>query len=448
MKYFLILIVFLCLAYPAHAHAHKRRYRELARTEVGLMNNVVTCLTNKDSIGYFYLFPPFDTLWRMVMHNQDNNPDAQRALNALKEHPQALLQFDPYYNPKIMSRFENVLLKGEDSGIHWNGLAMQRYELVKENPTRDLPGYDNISPERFKGYIFVRDVIGRLTFCITIMEIQKINGYFFGGQVINILEASSIDQYILKETQERKYFEWMEKHRNDDSVKTPVALKKAGDTSGGKNKNLQIVNTDDEKTQIRKQVIDRKYYEGKFDDEIPVKLYIRYLKDVKSGTLTFFEGLYRFGDQANYVKLDITKDADGKWLMNDDPPVGTMELELENKTYTGSWTNNENGTGYDAVLKQTVISEKKLVQLDNMLEKGIYGNADEPSIEKPLADTSAEGKSAKVERLEKKIQRQKEREKEREKQRKLDEKAEKDEQKENELPKEIPKMKVKDNTWE
>src|SRR4051812_26252528 len=128
MKYFLALSFLLCLVISSRdSYARKRRYRELPRTEVALMNNVVSCLTNKDSTGYFYLFPPFDTLWRMVMHNNDNSPETVRALNALKEHPQSLLQFDPAFNHRIMSRFAAVLEKGEDSGIHWNGLVMQRY---------------------------------------------------------------------------------------------------------------------------------------------------------------------------------------------------------------------------------------------------------------------------------------------------------------------------------
>ncbi len=90
---------------------------------------------------------------------------------------------------------------------------MQRYELNRE-PTTDksLIGYDKIAPERFKGYMFVRDLLGRLTFCIAITEIQKIDGYFYGGQVTNILEASNIDQYILKGRKEQEYFDWLAKH--------------------------------------------------------------------------------------------------------------------------------------------------------------------------------------------------------------------------------------------
>ncbi len=408
------------------------------------MQNVLGCLIHKDSLSYFYLFPPFDTLWSLVMHNHDQAPETVKALNELKEHPQALLQFDPYYNHDILARFERVVVKGEDSGIHWNGVVIQRYELIKEPLTRDLAGYDRISPERFKGYLFVRDMMGRLTFCITITEIQKINGYFFGGQVINILEASTIDEYTFKEKEEKKYYEWLAKNMNSDSAKNMLRKKNradtsANDTTAGKNKNLQISNplTEEDKQQVRKEVIDRKYYEGKFDDEIPVKLFIRYLRDVKSGKTSFYDGLYKFGDQLNYVKLNITRDSDGHWVMEDDPPVGSLELELNNRIYTGSWTNNESQTGYDVVLKPADISEKKLEALDRILEKGESGRSDADVID--ADEKPAEDKDPKVVRLEKKIKKEKEREKKRleeeEKEKKMNEDA----------PKEKPKPKVNDN---
>src|SRR6202042_183648 len=99
------------------AHAKKRRYNGLPRTEVELMNNVLNCLRYKDSISYYNLFPPFDTLWHMVLHNSDQSPETQQQLSKLKEHPQSLIDFDPYYNHEIMGRFDAMLQKGEDSGI-------------------------------------------------------------------------------------------------------------------------------------------------------------------------------------------------------------------------------------------------------------------------------------------------------------------------------------------
>jgi len=391
MRFFLILLfLFSLFAGDCLAFGRKDNYRGLTKDEVGLMNNVVGCLANKDSVSYFYLFPPFDTLWAMVMHNPDHSPETVNALNHLKEHPQSLLEFDPYYNPRIMGGYFKVLKKGEDSGIHWKSIAIQRYELYKENPTKKLEGYDKIAPERFKGYLFIRDILGRLTFCVTITEIQKINGYFFGGQVQNILEASTMDEFFAKENEEKRYFDWLAKHPQADSSNNDSTQKGITDSAKGKNDTsaaskgvdiLNIVVPDDDKQQTRKEVVDRKYYEGKFDDEIPVKLFVRYMKDGKSGKTVAYDGLYKFGDQKEYVKLTIIVNPDGKWVMDDDLPLGSMELELKNRVYTGTWLNNENQTGYDVVLTQTVIQPRKLEQLDNILEKGLSGRIDEKSFE-------------------------------------------------------------------
>ena len=383
MKYLITAIVLISLsAAPLRVFAGKHKHRGLPLTEIELMDDVLSCLRYKDSPSYYTLFPPFDTLWHMVLHNTDNSPETVQQLNALKEHPQSLINFDPYYNHDIINRFSAILRKGEDSGIHWNTIVMQRYELQKQTPTKNLIGFDKIAPERFSGYIFIRDLLGRSTFCISISEIQKINGYFFGGQVINILEASTIDEFKNRENEERKYFFRLAEDakndtgRSDTSVVKDTATLIISEHPQTANNNLAVIDTtDDDKPKTRKEVVDRKYYEGRFDDEIPVKLFIRYMKDPRSDKVGFWDGLYKFGDQANYVKLNIAKNAEGIWIMEDEPPVGIMELELKNKIYTGSWTNNGNQTGYDVVLTQTDILPKKLEELDNILEKGLSGSA-------------------------------------------------------------------------
>lgn len=400
MRYFLAALL---LIVGFTSLAGKRRYRGEPRSEVGLMNNVVGCLSHKDSTGYFYLFPPFDSLWALVMHPPDRSPEALRDLNHLKEHPKSLLQFDPMYNHQIMARFLNILMKGEDSGIHWDNVVIQRYELSRMVPNRELIGYSRIVPERFKGYLFVRDIVGRLTFCITITEIQKINGYFFGGQVLNMLEASTIEQYLKKEVEEQKYFDWLAKSRQVDSAKSDSVKNGLLDTSSvtldsaiiKRQALLGVSLIEDDSFKGRREVVDRRYYEGKFDEEIPVKLFVRYMKDLRTGKINAYDGLYKFGDQVSYVLLHIVRSDDGKWTMEDDPPIGTMELELKNRVYTGSWTNNDNQTGYDVELKQTDITAGKLMQLEKILDLGLSGRVDEASVgnksKKDKADKNTKG---------------------------------------------------------
>ena len=219
---------------------------------------------------------------------------------------------------------------------------------------------------------------GRSEFCITIKEIQKLEGHFFGGQVVNILEASTIDQYLAKEIKEQQYFEWLAKHPIVDTPKVDSAKAAAAADS-------LTAAADDDAVKIRKEVVDRKYYEGMFDNEIPVKLYVRYMKDLHTGKVAYYDGLYKFGDQKNYVRLDITL-MDGKWVMEDDPPVGTLELVLKDKMYTGSWLNNDNGTGYDVLLKQTDLPQKRMEELEKILERGLSGAANQETLPEKSAD--------------------------------------------------------------
>ena len=425
MKGLFVFLIFILLnSIPADAIGGKHKYSGLPRTEVELMDRVLECLKNKDTISYFNLFPPFDTLWGMVNHNADQSPEAIKELNQLKEHPTVLIDLDPYYNHAIIGRFAQALGKGEDSGLNWKGIIMQRFELQKQGITRGMEGLQRIAPERFKGYLFVRDMLSSTTYCITITEIQKIKGFYFGGQVLNVLEASDIDQYLAREAAERKHVAKIKQQSDDrqknDTVKkvkisaitmaasidttsdsfiiaryladsTREALTKGATTKDGDTIPQLPVDTakirrdklllsspsaDDDPSKMRHEVVDRRFYKGKLDDEIPIELYVRYMKDVK-GKVSGWDGLYKFGDMQQYIKLDITK-PDDKWLFEE--PAGTMELELSGKTYTGSWTSGENLTGYDAELTQKEISQKKIETLDKILENGSWGKTDKQKI--------------------------------------------------------------------
>ncbi|MES2700994.1 MAG: hypothetical protein V4649_00050 [Bacteroidota bacterium] len=394
----LLLVLIICSG-DVHAYGRKDK-RGLPRTEAGLMDNIVGCLQNRDTIGYYNLFIPFDTLWGLVLHNADRTPEAQGALNVLKEHPQTLLEFDPRYNRAIIDRFNMVIQKGIDSGIHWNAVKMQRYELKKQAiTTTRLAAYNLLAPERFQGYMFIRDMLGRTNYCVSITEIQKVNGYFYGGQVVNMLPASSIDEFLGNEDKERRYIAWLAEH---PVVDTPVADSAKND-SLKKADALGIAVEDDENKSIKREVVDRKYYEGSFDEEIQVRLYVRYMKEPGPGKPVAYDGLYKFGDQKSYVRLDITRTADGKWLMEDDIPVGVLELVLKERTYTGVWTNSDQN-GFDVVLKQTGVPQKKVEALDNILDRGFSGRLDEESFttDTAAAKGAAAGKEKDKEKTKKK----------------------------------------------
>ncbi len=416
-KHTFLVLLFLSLlagALNVDAGRHGRRYKTLPATEGDLVGRVMKCLQNQDTIGYFNLFPPFDSLWQMVMHNPDHSPEAVAQLNELKEHPRTLVEFDPYYNPAIMDRFSYVLKKGADSGINWPTVVLARYELEKQPAGRSMVGYEKVAPERFIGYVFLRDLGARTTFCVTLSEIQKFKGTFVGGQVNNIMEAATIEEYNRRVEYEHNYFVRVSLAEADsamanakadslhaDSVKRGF-LKEAradsvmGTDSLGKKKIslLSGAMADDDTLKIRREVVERKYYEGKFDDEIPVEMLVRYMKDPQNGSKMYWDALYKFGDQKSYIKLEVTKTGD-KWEFDDDPPVGSMELILKNKVFTGSWVNNESQAGYDVVLKESAVPPRKLEKMEKILEEGLSGRTDEADVQSEKTESGKNQKSKK-----------------------------------------------------
>ena len=102
MKRIVLLLLVLLAGTCASAQYWRKPKRQWPKTEGELMYKLVACLQHKDTAGYYELFPPFDTLWSMVMHNSDKSPQTQKELNNLKEKPQVLIEFDPLYNLSLI----------------------------------------------------------------------------------------------------------------------------------------------------------------------------------------------------------------------------------------------------------------------------------------------------------------------------------------------------------
>jgi hypothetical protein len=244
------------------------------------------------------------------------------------------------------------------------------------------------------------------------MEIQKVNGFYCGGQVLNVLEANNIDDFLNKERAELNYLahrpppeDKSDKERptrdpgtdstlTDSFGITSTAIAPPVDSAKYKKDILMAPSVaEDEGSKIRREVVDRKYYKGKFDDDIPVELYVRYMKDVKDKVTKYWDALYKFGDMSEYVKLDVSMTQDAKWLFEE--PVASMELDLAGKVYSGSWTNGGNQTGYDVELSQKELSQKKIEELDNILENGLWGKTDRQNIKEDEEDNPKKKKNKK-----------------------------------------------------
>jgi hypothetical protein len=155
---------------------------------------------------------------------------------------------------------------------------------------------------------------------------------------------------------------------------------------------------DEEDDDVRKEVVDRKYYEGLMDNEIPVKLYLRYLR-VPGGKKQLYDGLYKLGDNRRYVRVDISRDKKGIWIIEDEKSVGVMELMLEGNKYKGSWVNAD-GNGFDVELAEAGTPPGKIEALDGILDRGMSGKLDETKFDEAVKKIKSKEAKAKGEKSE------------------------------------------------
>ncbi len=429
IRTYLLCALLLLAASTTHAQRWKHRQPVWPKTEGQMMHKLLSTLQTKDTGSFFALFPTFDTLWSMVLHHTNKTPEVQKALDRLREHPQILVEFDPLYNHSIIGNYAHVLAKGEDSGLSWSNAVMARYELHLSEPTSTLRGYEQVAPERFEGFMFVNDGFNRVTFCIRVAEIQKIKGNFFGGQVLNVLRAKTTDEFLRKEQQERSFFAWLAEHPDTILIDTSAAAVAArADSTEEAQQKLKTAEEEENKNK-RREVIERRYFEGTLDNEIPLVLYIRFMKQLP-GKPQQYDGLYQLGEHKRYLRLEISRSKDGKWIIEDEEGVGTMELTQNGKTFTGTWMNADDN-GYDVLLRQTGAPEYKIEKLDEIIDQKLSGRLDEKLMDK-LAAAEEKKKQKEAAKQEKK-----ERKKKKEANKKdTDKKDEKKPDKESNTPKE------------
>ncbi|MBA3828672.1 MAG: hypothetical protein H0X33_07030 [Taibaiella sp.] len=369
----LYIICLLFCSITCLAIGKKKKYDGPPRSEAELIARTLNCLQYADTFTYDALFPTTDTVWKQIVEYRATDQQQSEKIGYIRMHPEKVRQFDPFYNPLINKSFAYVEKKGSDSGIHWHDILLMRYELQKIKLTRDMVGYELVVPIRYKGFVFIKDMISRKDYVFAMNEVQMMNNFWYGGQVINIFEARSVDEYLAKDFAEMR----LRKRMQELGITDEIA---ATDSLGNKVKQNEDEDEDESK-KPQKEVADRKYYVGKFDNEIPVKLYIRYLKGNCPGGVCSWQAIYKFGDQDDYIKLDVEKKADSTWEFTEDPPIGGMDLKLKGKIYTGNWMGADNETGYDVRLTESDASPAKVKALDNIIENHLWAK-DAPDKEK------------------------------------------------------------------
>jgi hypothetical protein len=339
------------------------------KSEDLLVDRLVANLRSKDVVSYANQFAPFDTMWRIATQLVPaSEPEAKRLAN-IKSHPERLRQFDPKINSAIEQQFKIVLQKGTDSGIHWSEVVMMRYELEKMMLSKEMVGFEKVAPVRLQGYIYLMDNLSSKIYMVAVRNIFGLDNKIYGGEVVNVLEAQNVDEFHDKLAAERK----VEKQRllaemygsPDEGSDSAVAQNKTKNESG-------VGDEEDEesdKKKVLKRVLDRKLYVGKLDDEIRIELYLRSLQGACPEPVCGWEAIYKFGDNEEYIKLEVTRKPDGKWHFLEDSEEGAMELVLNGSSFTGQWISPQDKTEYEVKMEERVeVKPKKLYALDEMIE--------------------------------------------------------------------------------
>jgi len=325
------------------------------KSEAELVESLIISLQNKDSRSYIDLFPGFDMMSQLIMENADKGSETYRKMQYLQENYEARLHYDSTMKQALDRNFVDFIRQGTAAGIHWDRIIFLRYELDKIRTGRGLLD-EKIAPLRFLGYVFVKDQLTRKTFAFTVFDIMQINDLWYGGELANVFQASTKDQFHEKLAAEKKRL------RNLELGIVDTTAEAKGHVTGD--------DEDTDKPSLLKEVVERKFYTGTFDNEIQVQLYVRYIRGGCPEVICSWDALFKFGDQDGYVKMDVSRNPDGSWLFSED--LGGMELMLKGDTYTGSYASSSDKTEYVVKFRETPIPPKKVMALDEMLELGTY----------------------------------------------------------------------------
>jgi len=347
MHRFFFFLSLLCFCSNANAQV---------KTEAALIDALMKSLRSEDSKAYTQLFASADSMINWVLRNGDKGSKTYQRMLYLQNNYAAKQELDSSIVQTTAKNFNDFLKQGTVIGVHWDHTIFMRYELQKIRTHEGLPE-ENITPLRFLGYVFIKDLLTRKSYGFTVYNIMQVNDQWYGGQLVDIFPAANKEDFQKELVAEKKR----------------QRLKELGivDTTEVKKQYSYDDEEDEDKPSSMKEVLDRKYYKGKFDNEISVQLYVRYIKGNCPEVICSWEALFKFGDEDDYIKMDVSRTPDGKWTFIED--LGGMELTLDGDTYTGSYASSSDKTEYVVKFVESPISLKKVQKLDEMLEFGVHG---------------------------------------------------------------------------
>ena len=336
---------------------------------------ILRCLQREELMNYTQLFPSVENMSRWIIEVSPPRSNAyQKAVFYLNK-PELLHIMDTSIRNARKKEFNKMLHKAENIGLHWSKTILLNYELERMKKTRDTV-LEKIAPERFLGYVFVKDQVTDSVYCFTVSDLQMIKGNWYGGYLKNLFRAETKAEYELQRMVEEKFYAKLAHHKTD-SV------------------NLVIDSLDDSRNDF---IVARKYYEGTLDGYIPIELYIRYIKDTCAEDVCRYEALYKFGDNEDFISLRVSK-KEKEWTFREDKYNAFMQLTLGKIKYTGIWNDPAEHIKYKAVLTELEELPEETKDLDAELDQAIVermqaiANGEEPEKDVEIENTETSDKT-------------------------------------------------------
>ncbi len=357
-----VVVVVAAFVVSFQATAQKDSEKELAK-------EIIISLQTADDSSYVALFPTMKLMRDLAYTYSTVDTYQLQRIFTLRRNIRHLREFDAEVNSSIVDQFDFVRQKGSDSGIHWGDILIAKYEFDKQRLPRELIGFELIAPIRMQGYIFIRDMLTRIRYGIAVKDIFMMDGKWYGGRVINILQASNVAEYEESLRDEEIELRKLLIAKANGTLDSLLAAKDSVRKSNIKVSQLYDDEEEEEEKDMYKEIVDRKLYTGYFDKQMKVELYMRFIKGTCPETVCEWEAMYRFDDMDEFIVLDVERREDGTFVMTEEE-VGVMELKLQGTTFTGNWTAFSDKTEYEAYLKEEAeMRDRKLFKLDRMFEE-------------------------------------------------------------------------------
>ncbi|MGC4079400.1 MAG: hypothetical protein QM702_20630 [Rubrivivax sp.] len=324
-----------------------------ANSESDLLLHIAASFVQADSDAYAAVFPSADSIVAITLRRAPDSTEQYAQARALAGNTIALADQDSLIRKNAFVLFRYIFYRGSALGVHWSDVLMNRYELEALHKTRDA-ALEAVAPERFVGYVFLEDMQTRKIFTLALSDIRKMEGKWYGGEANFIFEAKTKDEFNQKLKAEKK--------RILKGLADSVLL--------ANNVPPDSTVDEDEISMKRKQVAERKYYIGWLDDDIPVDLYIRYLKGDCPGGICSYDAMIRFGED-NFIRYEVVKNKDGKWIFTEEETGGVLEVELKGNIFSGIFSATTDRIDYDAYLKEKNMSKRKLEYLDEIMDEDL-----------------------------------------------------------------------------